>query len=140
MKKAITKAAFEYLIKISKKHSKMTNLKYNQLSMQHYFKSKIISKFESQKLFKFRTNMEDFKENFKNGNENLVCLVCEENDKVDSQSHFLNCSVINTEIHETIDANIEDIYSQEEQKIKNIIKILIKSSKLRNQLLSRKSV
>ena len=46
--------------------------------------------------------------------ENLDCPVCEENYKVDSQNHFLYCSVINTEINKTINANIEDMYSQEE--------------------------
>ena len=38
VKKNTIKAAFQYLINISKRHSKMDYLKYDQLSMQKYLK------------------------------------------------------------------------------------------------------
>ena len=96
----------------------MDFLNYDKLSMQKYFKSKIIKKFEAQELFKFRTHMEDFGENFKNGNENLVCKLCKDESKTDSQNHLLECSVINNAIPDTISANIMDIYSKVEGKNK----------------------
>ena len=73
----ITKAAFKYLMDKAKSHSKMMSLKYEELSLQNYLKSRTMSKFEAQKLFRFRTYMEDFRENLKNGNENLwFCPLC----------------------------------------------------------------
>ena len=136
VKQNINKAALKYLSDISKQHSKMMYLKYEKLSIQNYLKTKIINKFEAQRLFKFRTHMEDFKLNFKNGSEDLSCLLCGENGKEDSQSHFLECSKINNKIPETTNLNIRDIYSQKEEENKEIIKILIKATKIRSDLLN----
>ena len=135
VRKKITQAAFQYLLDKTKRHSKMMSLKYDKLSMQNYLKSKNISKFQAQKLFKFRTYMEDFRENFRNGNENLVCRSCLNVDQLDSQSHFLNCSTINFEIPETKNKNINNIFSEDVQINKNIVQILIKALKKRNDLM-----
>ena len=113
----------------------MMSLKYENLSLQNHLKSFFFSKFEAQKLFRFRTYMEDFKENFRNGNENLGCTLCLKSDKLDSQSHFLDCSVINSEIPETKNQSLDDIFSDVENKIKTIIKIIIKAHKKRSELL-----
>ena len=106
--------------------------------MQPYFQSKIIKKFEAQKLFKFRTNMEDFSQNFKNGNENIVCKLCNDESKLDSQNHFLKCKIINELIPESINANIMDIYSKNENIKKQIIVILMKAMTKRIELLPKK--
>ena len=55
--------------------------------------------------------MEDFRENFRNGNKNQGCPLFLEIDKLDLQIHFLDCSVINFEIPETINKNVKDVFS-----------------------------
>ena len=82
--------------------------------------------------------MEDFSENFKNGNENLVCKLCKDVNKIDSQNHLLQCSIINDLIPETINANIMDIYSKNEKIKKRIIILLMKAMGKRSDLLPKK--
>ena len=106
--------------------------------MQKYLKAKSIKRFEAQLLFKFRTRMEDFGENFKNGNENIVCRLCKDDNKMDSQNHLLECPIINNLLPETKGANLRDIYSKDELKNKKIVEILVKAMKSRCDLLPQK--
>ena len=61
--------AKEYALKMLKtkqdRHSKMENLKYSEITMQSYLKSDRISVSQKRTIFKFRTRMERFGENYR---------------------------------------------------------------------------
>ena len=66
VKKACKKVAFNYLIKEKNKKSKLSELKYNDLNMQSYFQTHLISKRKQILLFKFRSRMINVGANFGN--------------------------------------------------------------------------
>ena len=65
LNKAISKRAFERLIEMKEKHSKLDNLKYSNLKMQNYLKpSKMkLTEEEIQTIFKIRSRVTDVKLN-----------------------------------------------------------------------------
>ena len=62
----------------------MNNLSYSTLEMQDYLKNKEISTAQAKILFRVRTRMEKFGENFKGGKQTKPCPVCKES--IDTQS------------------------------------------------------
>ena len=66
VKKKSNEYALDYLLKMKLKHSKMDNLQYEELKIQNYLKDESITVKEAQTLFKYRTRVARFKENFKN--------------------------------------------------------------------------
>ena len=89
--------ALQYLLKMKQKHSKMTNLEYKELTIQNYFKNENISVKEAQNLFKFRTRVAKFRENFKNNYEVRTCHLCLV--QPDTQAHCVQCPVVKENIH-----------------------------------------
>ena len=76
------------LLKLSQKkqgHSKMSNLNYTNLEIQEYLKKKDITPTQAKIVFKFRTRMEKFSENFKGGKPTKQCPMCTE--AKDTQEH-----------------------------------------------------
>ena len=67
----------------------MRNLSYKNLKLQPYLKSQNITKENAQITYKLRTRMADFKSNFKNGNDDLLCKMCKIYDS--SKKHILEC-------------------------------------------------
>ena len=128
--KNIVKAkAKEYSLKVllekKSSHSKMKNLEYKELKIQSYLKNANINISKKRTIFKWRTRMESFKENFRNGEGNLPCPLCETH--IDDQLLCAQCPVVRAEIG--VIENINDIFKEEikEETITNIIRI----SKLR---------
>ena len=54
-------------MEVKLKHSKMDNLWYSDLKMQPYLESNKFTTQEVKTIFKFRTRMANFGQNFKNG-------------------------------------------------------------------------
>ena len=70
--------ALDKLLEKKESHSKMTNLNYSSLTMQAYLKDPEVSVKQAQTMFRFRTRMEKFSENFKGGRPTKPCPLCKE--------------------------------------------------------------
>ena len=107
-------------------HSKMKNLQYNNLEMQKYLKNDMINVNQAKTLFKVRTRMTKFWENFKGGRPPQTCPVCKDVLSVDTQLHSFNCKVIAEQIK--IMGNYNDLFGTEieaklAKSIENIMKL-----------------
>ena len=83
-----------YLLEIKDSHSKIDNLEYPELKLQNYLRDDEIPLNEARNLYRFRTRVANFKENFKNGHQSCaipcpLCLV-----QPDTQAHSLQCPEI----------------------------------------------
>ena len=105
-------------------HSKLDNLKYNELKMQPYLSSNNFYKNDAQLLFKLRTRMAKFKANFKKGNTDLSCLNCGEEDR---QDHILSCDPIVTKFPETKLVKYQTIFSNNPKEISKTLKVIKKA-------------
>ena len=111
--------------------SKMEHLKYSDLKMQDYFKSKHISTNLARKIFRYRTRMIKLGANFPKS-ENLQCPLCSTTD--DTQSHLLKCSKINNK--ENI--NYTDIFSIDSLKISKVVQSLEQAMENRKEILNER--
>ena len=140
----IRSAALEYLknITIIKEHSKMSKLKYEKLEMQKYLYSNKINKTEGQQLFKFRTRMALFGNNFRNGLDNIECPLCRKPNSIDSETHSLVCETIKNKMPEVVLENIDinNLYSKNVSKMKETINIFMNILKIRKELLPNKKI
>ena len=79
-KKLVKRQAKEYALgglqEKKAKHSKMDNVSYTNLESQDYFRSDQISNDQERMIFKYRTRMERFGENFRGGQNIVMCLLC----------------------------------------------------------------
>ena len=108
VKKRVLDKTLVDLLGKKEQHKKMKNLEYTQLEMQEYFKNKDISPTQARIIFKFRTRMEKFSENFKGGKPTQQCPVC--TSSTDTQSHSFSCPVIVESLK--ISGSLEDIFEQ----------------------------
>ena len=92
VKKQIRELALLKLSLIKEGHSKMSSLVYNSLEMQEYLKNQEITATQANFLFRFRTRMEKFGENYKAGKPTRPCPVCKETP--DTQTHSFECELI----------------------------------------------
>ena len=123
VKKKIVEEAFNSLMERKAKHKKMANLQYSELVMQEYLKEKFISPVQAKIIFRFRTRMEKFSENFKGGKPTKQCPLCMASK--DTQNHSFQCQVLLKNIE--MAGTPEDIYNQTISKetaktIENIVK------------------
>ena len=69
--------AKEYALKIllekKSQHSKMDNVSYRDLKMQNYLLDENLTSEEMKTVFKYRTRMEDYGENFRGGKTQVIC-------------------------------------------------------------------
>ena len=107
VKKQGRKVALRNLKLKQERHTKMENIEYAELELKPYFKLPGIKVEQVRNLFKFRTRMAPFGDNFKGGRESVCCPLCKEN--VDSQSHSFNCKVLKEEIE--IKCDLSEIYT-----------------------------
>ena len=128
IKEKARQAAFEYLMDIKKSHSKMDNLQYSQLEMQKYLSNNFIYKNDAQLLFKLRTRMADFKGNFKNGNVDLTCRFCLEDDL---QDHVLVCDAVASNIPEASQVQYKNLFSSNEKEVKRTLEAIKKALQYR---------
>ena len=108
VKKRVLDKTFVDLLGKKEKHKKMKNLKYTKLEMQGYFKKEDISPSQARIIFKFRTRMAKFSENFKGGKPTKQCPVC--TSSTDNQSHSFRCPVIVDNLK--ISGSLEDVYEE----------------------------
>ena len=87
-------------------HTKLSNLQYCDLRIQHYFTKNQFTVNEARLIFSFRTRMAPFKNNFKSQNED-TCQLC--NSHQDDQNLVFKCPVIQKEIEPN--EEISNIYS-----------------------------
>ena len=97
--------ALKYLLELKEKHSKMDSLQYDELKIQNYLKDTNIPVKEAQIVFRYRTRMAKFKENY-NGNECPFCLV-----HSDTQAHYVQCSVVKENIE--VSGDYKEIFTDE---------------------------
>ena len=87
-------------------------------------------------MFKWRTRMQNFKINFRNGSENLSCsLGCLHDD---SQENILQCDIVK----QTLDVssiNYFNIFSNDPNKMKSTLQVLDKALQVRNRSLEQHS-
>ena len=84
----------------------MEKLRYTDLKLQDYLKDGKLKAEEMKTLFKYRTRMENFGENFRGGEEYTVCPLCKLH--LDNQEMSLQCPEIIK--HVNVKGNLSDIY------------------------------
>ena len=91
LKKKIEKKAYDDLMKMKENHSKMSNINYDdRLKVQSYLKSDSnLTNDEKHLLFKLRTRMAEFRNNFRNKYENIQCKLCKS--EIDQEQHMFYC-------------------------------------------------
>ena len=109
-----------------KNKSKLGELKYKKLKVQNYMKHE--TKKNIINIFKFRTHMADFGENYRAGYDAFLCPLC--TNHLDNQESSTNCKIIQAELqtNDISDINSNKISKETIQTINTIIKI-------RNQIL-----
>ena len=97
--------------------------------MQNYFKRTDLNVEQKKMLFKFRTRMSEFGENFRGGRDQVTCPLCETH--VDKQELSYECKVIQEEID--IKGSFEDIYNDKISihTVKTLEKIMETRKKLK---------
>ena len=99
--------ALKVLLKKKDLHSKMTNLDYNELKIQDYFLREDFKIEQKRILFKHRTRMAEYGENFRAGRDTILCPLCKLHP--DSQEMGFRCPDIASNVE--VRGNINDIYS-----------------------------
>ena len=135
LNEAISKRAFERLIEMKEKHSKLDNLKYSNLKMQNYLKPSRVkaTQNEIETIFKMRSRMTDVKLNFRRKYENLDCRAC--NQEEESQKHLYECLEIlkNKEI-KTKMMKYDQIFGENSRNQVEIAKQFLENIEIRNTL------
>ena len=132
VKKKVQSFAFKSLKSKQQKHSKMVNVRYDNLKMQSYLLSSELKLEEKRTLFKYRVRMAKFGENFRGGARSIPCPLC--NTHLDKQEMSFDCPSIRKEID--VKGNISDIYEEEidTDTIQTILKIAnFRKLKLENE-------
>ena len=107
--------------------SKLKNLNYDKLKMQEYLKENMFSTSDARLIFRFRTRMAPFKENFKGSHQNNLCPLCEEHP--DDQNLLFSCPFW---IRRGLHGRIQEIYCESPTKdlVKTLAEIIAVRSKL----------
>ena len=107
VKKQASELALLKLLEKKDGHSKMMNLDYASIEMQEYLKDQELTPAQAKIVFKFRTRMENFSDNFRGGQPTKACPVC--NSSPDTQAHSFECPIVKKNVHH--EAKLEDIFS-----------------------------
>ena len=123
VKKNARELALDTLNEYKSGHSKMDNLFYVELNMQYYLKDRKLSLRQARAVFKYKTRMANFSDNFRGGKETKPCPLCK--DDPDTQRHSLLCKVIRQNI--TINIRYEDIFhSQVDQEVAKTLENILR--------------
>ena len=105
-------------------HSKMNNLKYNELKLQTYLKPCMkLTSSETNFALSLRMRMLKVKSNFKTAYpaDQLQCRLC--NTSVEDQAHLLECTIINgNSLNLQSQTNYEDLFLDNETKTVEVIR------------------
>ena len=127
--------AFKYLENLKENHSKVKNISYRKLEMQHYMKNSKFTIDNIKLLFKLRTRMVQVKRNFKSSFVSLECDLCQIDEE--DQYHMLSCEVLLKECKELYNdesVEYEDIFSTTEKQLQ-AVKLFEKVLQTREKLL-----
>ena len=105
----------------------MKNVVYTDLKVQSYFSSEEFNSFQKKTIFKFRTRMERFGENFRGGAEKVTCPLC--NLHLDNQEMSMQCPEVKQVMK--IEGNMEDIYKETIKK--EIVETITNITKIRRE-------
>ena len=94
--KMVKAQARELTLATNKREGKMKNLYYSELEMQEYLVDKNMTTSQAKAVFKFKTRMANFSDNFKAGGLTKTCPMCHE--APDTQQHSLTCKIIKENI------------------------------------------
>jgi hypothetical protein len=109
-------------------HSKMDNLSYSKLELQKYLKLENLDASGARTLFRYRTRMANFGENFREGNSPVNCPLCGLH--LDNQAMaFNNCPVLKANI--TIKGKYEDLFKKNMSF--ELVKTLVNIDKFREE-------
>ena len=131
--------AKQYLSKLKNKHSKMKNIKFEEIKCQRYLNDTRLSSSEAKFLFQLRTRMYPVKVNFKNKvrqqGQNLNCEICKI--EKDDQKHLLNCHVLKNLVPELKDTKVkyDDIFGNNINKMVKAGKMFHIVNKVRKEIL-----
>ena len=96
----------------------MDNVSYSELKMQNYLKDENLKPKEMKTIFRYRTRMERYGENFRAGKAFIICPLCKLH--IDSQELCFQCPVIKKELR--VEGDISSIYKQNiDQKLAKAI-------------------
>ena len=101
--------AFRNLLSKKVKHSKMANVAYDELKIQKYMLRDDIKVEQKRLIFKHRTRMAEYGENFRGGKDQVFCPFCKLH--LDSQERSFSCPVISADVE--IVGSIQNIYSDD---------------------------
>ena len=125
--------ALKELRKEQVKHSKMANLTYTELKAQEYLTLNNTRAEYVMNIFKFRVRMAPFGENFRGGEEHIICPLCQNH--WDSQVMSFQCSYFRGKV--AIDCDMEDVLS--DKVTVETGKTLTKMLKIREEKLKEKN-
>ena len=110
--------SYEFSNLMQERKSKTRNLSYTHLAMQQYLYLEKMSKNEAIVLFKFRTRMAPFADNFKAGKVSSMCPLCFSH--IDSQEGSFTCVTLNKLVN--IRGKYSDIFENQvpEEVVKSI--------------------
>ena len=91
--------------------SKLKSLSYSELKMQDYLNLIDMDAQTAKSVVKWRLRMAPFGENFRNGQEPVLCPLSCENTHLDSQNIVSQCSVTRSLFNLNLHDNFQDIYS-----------------------------
>ena len=94
---------------MGQRNSKSKNIMYETLKLQNYLELDTASKKQAIILFKFRTRMSPFGENFRSGKQSTICPFCLSH--VDSQEKSMDCPTLRKELR--INGNYQDLFSKD---------------------------
>ena len=97
VKEKVRLHAFEKLMLMKSRHSKLAKLNYKELKMQEYLEDRRTTIQEKILTFKWRVRMERFEDNFRGGKEETSCPLCKTHE--DSQWKSFQCPIVMKEIN-----------------------------------------
>ena len=102
--------------------------------MQSYLKSNIFYLEESKMLFKLRSRMLNVKSNFSSMyKDNMNCRLCKKVEE--NQEHILKCEFLTNDNENHEDVKYTNIFSTNNDEMKEVVRILIEKWKERNSIL-----
>ena len=120
---------FNLLLRRKNSHSKMRNVKYKEFKIQPYFLRADLSNESIKTLFKWRTKMSKFSNNYRGGRPVALCPLCRNHD--DLQEDSFKCYEIRQKI--TINHDYEDIFNPLCPDLPGLIETLSNIMRIRNQ-------
>ena len=108
IKEKAKELALYILTEKQQSHTKTKNLVYDTMKIKPYLTSKDLTLQQKKLIFRYRTRMENFGENFRGGRQQVSCPLCETH--LDTQELSFQCPEIKAAIDPQRD--IRDIYNE----------------------------